>query len=319
LRARGKFPAILRITFLFLLVAHCTTTDRKNSPSINAKKAALGRVLFFDPRLSGDNTMACASCHRPELAFTNGLPVAMGIRRQMGDRNVPTLVNRAASQAQFWDMRAGSLEEQVGMVISSDHEMGSTSLAAVAEKLNGDTFYQKMFHETFKDKATPVNIAAALAAYERTLSAGEAPYDRFLHGEVGAMSGSALRGRDLFFKKFRCDSCHSGDNFTDEKLRVRCYPATGAVSDFVAPPPTNQVKVKTPTLRNLIYTAPYMHTGTLKTLEEVVDFYTPSFQIGADGKPDPSRPVIRVSAKERRDLVEFLKSLSAEKPFQEID
>jgi cytochrome c peroxidase len=228
-------------------------------------------------------------------------------------------VNRAGSKAQFWDMRAGSLEEQVGMVISSDHEMGATSLEKVAEKLNDDTFYQKMFQNTFKDKVTPTNIAAAIAAYERTLSAGDAPYDRFLHGEVGAMSDSALRGRDLFFKKFRCDSCHSGNNFTDEKLRVRCYPATGAVSDFVAPPPLNQLKVKTPTLRNLIYTGPYMHTGALKTLEQVVDFYTPSFQIGDDGKPDPSRPIIRVDAKERRDLVEFLKSLSAEKPFREIN
>ena len=205
------------------------------------------------------------------------------------------------------------------MVISSDHEMGSTSLTLVAEKLNKDAFYQKTFREAFSDVATPTNIAAAIAAYERTLAAGEAPYDRYNLGDKSALSDSARRGKHLFFHKFRCDSCHSGNNFTDEKMRVRCYPATGEVTDFVAPPPSNQQQVKTPTLRNLIYTAPYMHTGALQTLEEVVEFYSPSFQISDDGKPDPSLPIVRVSAEEKKDLVEFLKSLSAEKPFKELN
>ncbi len=275
--------------------------------------------MFFDPRLSGNNTMACATCHKPELAFTNGLPVAMGVHGRFGDRNVPTLINRDGSQEQFWDMRAKSLEDQVAMVITDEREMASGSLAEVAEKLNGDPFYQKMFHESFGEPATSANISSALAAYERTLASGVAPYDRYMAGEVSALSDAQIRGKDLFFKKFRCDSCHHGPNFTDEHLRVRCYPATGAVTDFVAPPSESQLKIKTPTLRNLIYTGPYMHTGALKTLEEVVDFYSPSFQVANDGTPDPAQPVIHVHAQERKDLVEFLKSLSAPTPFKELN
>lgn len=294
--------------FLFIL-ASCSTSKLRSSESA---RAALGKQLFFDPRLSHDNSISCASCHVPSRAFTNGQRVAVGVHGRRGDRNVPTLVNRAGSGAQFWDMRASSLENQVALVLSSEVEMGASSLEAIAAKVNADENYQRQFKDIFGEPATPRNMAVAIAAYERRLKAGEAAYDRFLAGDTRALSADQTRGKNLFFKKFRCDSCHSGPNFTDEKLRVRCYPVASGI-----PPREDGLKLKTPTLRNLVFTGPYMHNGSLDTLEQVVDFYSPSFQINADGKPDAKLPIVRVSARERRDLVAFLRSLSAKEPFQE--
>jgi cytochrome c peroxidase len=190
-------------------------------------------------------------------------------------------------------------------------------MAQVAEKLNADPVYAAKFQGAFGRPATPDNVARALAAYIDSLAPGQAPYDRFLAGDETALTAAQQRGRRLFFNRFHCDACHSGPGFTDERLRPRCYPATNNLSDFrpIAVPPDKMVK--TPTLRNLIYTAPYMHTGGLPTLEDVVDFYTPSFEVDTDGEPDLKKPIVHITDAERRDLVEFLKSLSASRPYEE--
>lgn len=311
---------LFEILVLIAFLSHCTSVGpRLESPEQQKRMARLGRELFFDSRLSSDGKLSCASCHKPELAFTNGERVATGVHGRKGDRNVPTLLNRAGTLKQFWDMRADSLEHQVGLVLSAENEMGAVNLDEVAERIEAVPGYQESFKDVFGEKPTPKNLAMALAAFERTLHSGEAPYDRYVAGDVGALSADAIHGKDLFFKKFRCDSCHSGPNFADEKLRVRCYPSTSNITDFIKPNSHKNIMVKTPTLRNLIYTAPYMHTGALSTLEEVVEFYSPSFRINAAGEPDPSLPIVKVTAAEKRQLVAFLKSLSAPKPFVEVE
>jgi cytochrome c peroxidase len=273
--------------------------------------ATLGRALFFDKRLSADQTVACASCHIPEHAFTNGAALAKGVHGQLGERNVPTLVNRAGTHRQFWDMRAESLEAQAVAVMSSATEMGGALDAAVT-RLNADAAMKARFEKVFGRQASSTTLSRALAAYESSLSAGEAPYDRYVKGDLSALTAAQVRGKDLFFNQYKCARCHSGPNFSDEKLNVRCYPFT---TNLVAAP---LLRFKTPTLRNLIYTAPYMHNGALATLEEAVEFYNPSLHLNADGKPDPMAPAVHISAAQKKDLVAFLKSLSAPQPFVEI-
>lgn len=270
----------------------------------------LGKKLFFDKRLSSDGKVSCATCHKPELAFTNGKAVAEGVLRKIGDRNVPTLLNRNGTHGQFWDMRADSLEQQVVQVMANPSEMGN-DIEGALRRLNSDAHYAQAFRELFNQPATLDNLALAIAAYERTLKAPESPYDRYVHGDTSALSPEAVTGKNLFFNKFKCASCHKGENFSDEKLNVRCYPF---VPNMEAAP---SKKFKTPTLRNLVFTAPYMHTGALKTLEDAVDFYTPSIHLDARGKPDPDSPPMFVSREDKKALVAFLKSLSAAQPFVE--
>ncbi len=270
----------------------------------------LGKKLFFDTRLSKDQKVSCATCHRPELAFTNGTALAKGAFHKTGDRNVPTLLNRAGTGPQFWDMRARTLEDQVLHVMANPLEMGN-DIEGALQRLNRDPKYRRAFQTLYGAPATVHTLAVAIAAYERTIKAPEAPYDRFLKGDHKALSAEARLGRELFFNKFKCASCHSGDNFSDEKLNVRCYPFVPNLEAVAGP------KFKTPTLRNLLYTGPYMHNGSLKTLEETIDFYTPSVHLDARGKPASGGGPIFVKPDERAHLVAFLKSLSSDRPFVE--
>jgi cytochrome c peroxidase len=282
-----------------------------SSFSFGLTSAELGKRLFFDKRLSADQSVSCATCHRPEKAFTNGLKLAIGAFHRSGERNVPTLLNRNGTHGQFWDMRAPTLEAQVLTVVANPNEMGGDLNGAI-ERLNADPKYQAQFLEVFKSPATAENLATALANYERTLRAPPAPFDRYMAGDAKAISASAIRGKNLFFGKMNCVSCHSGPNFSDEKLNVRCYPFVANLQAVAGP------RFKTPTLRNLKFTGPYMHNGALPTLEATIDFYNPSIQLDAAGKPIPGGNAVYVSPNEKKDLVAFLKSLSAEKPFEEV-
>ncbi|MGE4131774.1 MAG: cytochrome-c peroxidase [Bdellovibrionales bacterium] len=276
----------------------------------SVQMAEIGKRLFFDPRLSADQKISCASCHRPELAFTNGERIGTGVFQRKGDRNVPTLLNREQDQLQFWDGRAKNLSVQALAVLSHPSEMGG-DLNGLQKRISSDHFYQQDFAQVQKPKIEIPEIVEALVAYMQTLKAPEAPWDRFKKGESKAITLAAQRGSDLFFKKFKCVSCHSGQNFTDNQLRVRCYPHVGNLNVPTGP------RFKTPTLRNLKYTAPYMHNGSLKTLRETVQFYTPSQALMANGQPLPNAAPMTISPTERDDLVAFLLSLSADRPFVE--
>jgi cytochrome c peroxidase len=307
-----------RYVLFILAAAACTSGPSLNRPRPRAA-AELGKKLFFDARLSAGSKMSCATCHQPARAFTNGERVARGVHGDDGERNVPTLLNRGGTGIQFWDGRAASLEDQVAVVITSSHEMGA-SFPEVSAALAADPEYPALFKKAFgRPDIDPRAIARALAAYERTLHAGPSAYDRYQAGDKKALTAAQMRGMNLFFQEYKCVTCHSGPNFSDEALRPRCYPATNNLNQFMPIHIEKEKWVKTPTLRNLKYTAPYMHNGTLNTLEQVVDFYAPSFQAsGPDRLPDTSLPVVRIDRRQRKDLVEFLKALSADTPYTEV-
>ena len=280
----------------------------------SAAKVELGRYLYFDSRLSADETVSCASCHEPQLAFTDGTPVSTGIKAQKGGRSAPTVINRAYSLAQFWDGRAGTLEEQAKGPIANPIEMGMTHDAAV-ERLKGIAGYRTLFAKAFGTDGIDIDRAAkAIACFERTVLSGNAPYDRYKRGDQNAMTAGQVRGMNVFFEKAKCDQCHEGANFT-----LNAYSNLGVGTDKPEPDvgryavthdPRDWGTFKTPTLREIEHTAPYMHDGSLKTLEEVVDFYNKG---GIPNKNlDANMKMLHLSEADRKDLVEFLKALSGE-------
>ena len=280
----------------------------------SADKAELGRILYFDKRLSADETVACASCHAPEHAFTDGAAFSTGIKSQKGGRSAPTVINRAYSLAQFWDGRAESLEEQAKGPMANPIEMGSTH-AAIVERLQGIPGYRALFLKAFGSETIDIDRAAkAIATFERTVLSGNSPYDRYKKGNKQAMSPEQVHGMSVFFEKAKCDKCHEGANFT-----LNAYANLGIGTDKADPDvgrfavtkdPRDWGVFKTPTLREIEHTAPYMHDGSLKTLEEVVDFYNKG---GIKNRNlDQNIKELKLTDQEKKDLVAFMKALSGE-------
>jgi len=263
---------------------------------ITPEKVELGRRLFRDRRLSRDGTIACSSCHKRELAFSDGRANSVGVFGRTGRRNAPTIVNRGYGRAFFWDARMTSLEEQVLEPIQDPNEMDMT-LDEAAKRVNLDS----------------TTIARALASYVRSIVTGGSPFDRYINGDRNALSADERRGMQIFRGKGNCTACHVGPTLSDEKLHNTGVawkaapagsPQTGGLTDSGA----GQGNFKTPTLREVARTAPYMHDGSLATLEAVVTFYSDG------GRPNPSLDPeihpLRLSVDEKRSLVAFLKSLS---------
>jgi cytochrome c peroxidase len=277
----------------------------------SADKVELGRLLYFDKRLSADNSVACATCHAPDKGFTDGAPVSTGIRGQKGGRSAPTVINRAYSLAQFWDGRAPTLEDQAKGPIANPLEMDNTH-DAMAAKLSGIQGYRPLFQKAFGSPDITIDtVAKAIATFERTLLSGNSAYDRYKAGNKAAMTRAQIRGMDVYFNKAKCDQCHEGVNFT-----ANAYANLGIGTDKPEPDtgryevtkdPIDWGKFKTPTLRDITRTGPYMHDGSLKTLEEVVDFYDKG---GAPNKNlDEKIKKLNLTAEQKKDLVEFLKAL----------
>ena len=280
----------------------------------SAAKTELGRILYFDRRLSADETVSCASCHDPQLAFTDGAPVSTGIKAQHGGRNAPTVINRAYSLAQFWDGRAATLEEQAKGPIANPIEMGMPHDQMVA-RLQAIAGYRPLFQQAFGSEEVNVDrVAKAIACYERTVLSGNAPYDRYKKGDKSAMTAQQVRGMALFFGRGRCDQCHEGANFT-----LNAYANLGVGTDkpdpdvgrfAVTKDPRDWGVFKTPTLREIEHTGPYMHDGSMKTLEEVVEFYNKG---GTPNKNlDPNIRMLHMNDADKQDLIAFLKALSGE-------
>lgn len=284
------------------------------------EKDELGKLLYFDKRLSTDRTVACASCHAPEFAYTDGKAFSSGIKGQLGGRSAPTVINRAYSTLQFWDGRAASLEEQAKGPIANSVEMTMEKDAAAAHKacvacLKGIPGYVQRFKKAFGTADFDIDhVAKAIATYERTVLSGNAPYDKFENGDQGALNPAQKRGYDVFFKKAACDSCHIGFNFTDGS-----FANIGIGMDKVSPDlgrymvtkrDEEKGAFKTPTLREVSRTGPYMHDGRFKTLEEVVDHYDK----GGIPNPwlDPRMKKLNLTPQEKKDLVEFMKALNGE-------
>ena len=278
------------------------------------EKAELGRLLYFDVRLSADNTISCATCHSPKYAFTDSMPVSTGIRGQRGNRSAPTIINRAYSLAQFWDGRAATLEEQAKGPMANSIEMGNTH-EVIVDKLKGIAGYRVLFAKVFGTEDFTIDHAAkAIATFERTVLSGNSAYDRYKAGDKKAMTQAQVRGMNVFFKKAKCDKCHDGQNFTTNdyhNLGVGADKPDADVGRFaVTKDPKDWGAFKTPTLRDIAETPPYMHDGSVKTLREVVDFYdkggTLNKNLDKDVKP------LKLTVDERNDLVEFLRALSGQ-------
>ncbi|HEY2784213.1 MAG TPA: cytochrome c peroxidase [Fimbriiglobus sp.] len=273
------------------------------------EKVALGRKLFFDPILSTDNTVACASCHHPDKAFGGGEATSKGIRGQATKRKAPSLVNRAYGSAFFWDGRVKSLEEQALKPIEDPTEMGS-KLPAVLARLKADEKYSAAFGKAFPgEDVSAATLAKAIASFERALLRGNAPVDRFQKkGERSALSAEEIHGFWLFDSKARCWRCHGGANFTDDSFRntgVSWGKDAGRVA--VTKDEADRGKFKIPTLRGIGVSGPFMHDGSLKTLADVVDFYNRGG--GANPNRDPALAPLGLTAEEKRALVAFLKTL----------
>jgi cytochrome c peroxidase len=274
--------------------------------SWNRQKAALGQRLFSERLLSKDRTLSCADCHQKERAFTDGRKTAVGIGGQVGTRNTPTLVNRALGRAHFWDGRAGTLEEQALGPIANPAEMNLPIQEAV-ERLLAVPSYREAFRAAFGGDPTAARLAEALAAFERTLYSVDSPFDRYLAGQQDALGPAAQRGLVLFGRKARCGDCHAGPNFTDEAfhcLGVSDDPGRSAVTKDSK----DLASFKTPTLREVARTGPYMHNGSVATLAEVVEYYDKG------GQPHPNldekmKP-LSLTAGEKADLVAFMEALS---------
>lgn len=284
-----------------------------------AERVALGRRLFFDSVLSKDRSVSCASCHRPENGFASPDTLAIGISGRVGKRNSPTLLNRAFGTSFFWDGRAKTLEEQVLLPITTDNEF-DFSVAGVLERLAGDESYFHAFRHAFEPSknseippVTAENLAAALAAFVRTLHHGDTPVDRFQAGTYSALSASARRGLWVFESRGGCWACHSGPNFSDEKFHntgVGYGEPTRDLGRFDATKkPVDRHRFKTPTLRGLKHTAPYMHNGSQATLEDVVLFYDRGGARFDSGRSSLIRP-LHLTDQDVDDLVAFLEALS---------
>lgn len=249
--------------------------DVPSDNPLNDGKVALGKTLFFDKRLSRDSTVSCATCHNPDKGWTDQSPVSTGIRGRKGTRSAPTVLNAAYMEFQFWDGRAPTLEEQAKGPIENPKEMGFTHEEAVA-RLRGIKGYAPLFKAAFGDEYVSIDrVAMAIASFERTVLTGNSPYDRWLAGDKNAMSPAAVAGYRLFNdpKRANCSACHDGFNFSDSDFHNTGIGGTEPGREAVTGLPKDQGAFKTPTLRNLRYTAPYMHDGSRKTVVEAIDLY----------------------------------------------
>ncbi len=274
-----------------------------NSPT--AEKIALGKQLFFDTRLSSDGRVSCATCHDPKRGFGGADPFSDGVNAVKVGRHTPILINVALQKTQFWDGRAKSLEKHVLWPLQAPGEMNMPLKQAVST-LNGIAGYRAQFRQVFNTDATGDGLIKAIAAYERTLLSGDAPFDRYQTGDnQHGMSEAALRGMKLYFFKANCKECHPPPNFTNDQFHNIGILNNDPGRLIVSGKEEDTAAFKTPTLRDIKLSAPYMHDGSMTTLEEVVEHYNKG------GNPHPQLDVdlvpLNLTDEEQADLIAFLK------------
>jgi cytochrome c peroxidase len=284
-----------------------------------ADKAALGKLLFFDKILSRNRTISCASCHKPEYAFADTSAVSIGVGKKKGSRNTPTTMNVLLQKLFFWDGRAKSLEDQALAPIENKIEMNLPIEQALA-RLRQNKQYNGYFKTIFNSEPNRKNLAEAIAAFERTLETSESPFDKWkFSGDSNAVSDAAKRGFIIFNTKGKCIKCHFGADFTANEFRNiglfdgRKFNDSGR--SVISGNIDDLGKFKTPSLRNVAITAPYMHNGISRTLMQVIEFYNETEKL----IPYPlnkdtilSKP-LGLTNLEKKDLEAFLLSLTDER------
>ena len=281
-------------------------------------KAGLGKKLFSEKILSKDSSVSCASCHIPKFAFADTVAFSVGIEGKLTKRNTPSVLNMKNRPYYFWDGRATTLEEQALMPIQNPDEMGLPIDEAV-KRLNQSREYKQLFQKIFNQKPTEKNLAAAFSAYEKTLETVDSKFDDWSNN-IKNLSASEERGRQLFVgDKAKCFDCHRMEDFTtDEFKNIGLYNGkelNDAGLFSITNKEADKGKFKTPGLRNIAVTAPYMHNGMFKTLEEVVEYYNnpQKFVTDAINIDDALKTPLGLTEKEKKDLVSFLKTLTDKK------
>jgi cytochrome c peroxidase len=282
----------------------------KDNP-YTAEKAALGKKLYFDSRLSAANVLSCASCHSPAYGFGDGQPRGVGHGMKQLGRRSPTIVNAAFGEIFMWDGRAGSLEEQALGPIKADVEM-NLPIDQLLEKLKGISEYGPLFQAVFPNEGMkPETIAKAIATYERTVVSGRAPFDAWIEGDEKAIGEDAKRGFALFNGKGGCMNCHSGWNFTDDSFHdIGLSDADIGRGKFLPAIVKMQQAFKTPNLREITRRSPFMHDGSVKTLEAVIEHYNDG-GIDRASRSELIKP-LALSTTEKADLVAFMKTLTSD-------
>jgi cytochrome c peroxidase len=351
----GAVAVILLAPFTFATPLGLPPLQVASDSAVTPEKVELGDKLFHDTRFSRTGEVSCSTCHDKDKGFTDNLPVSEGILKLKGTRNAPTLINAAYMRSQFWDGRETSLESQSAQPFLNPVEMGLENHEPILKVVRTDPKYLQLFQKAFDitgDRITMEEVQHALATFERTLIAGNSPFDRYYYGgDKTAMSPAAIRGLEVFIGQGRCVSCHVIEQtqalFTDNRFHMIGVAATqmpkdldelsAAVEDVkkrgtdiavLSNPNTSSLgryavsrdltdigAFKTPTLRNVELTAPYMHDGSHKTLEDVVKFYNNGGRL-QETEPVPEllsggiRP-LNLTAEQEADLVEFLKALTS--------
>ena len=279
---------------------------------LTPERVALGRKLFLDPILSADRSISCASCHDPERSFTDNRPKSVGVSQRVGPRRVPKLLNRGYGRSFFWDGRIRTLEEQVLQPVTNTLEM-DLGLAEAVERLRVEAAYASGFRKAFGRQPNQDDLARALASYVRTILSGDSRYDRYVAGDPEALDPTERLGLEVFRTKGNCVTCHLGPNLTDERFHNTGIGfRDGRIDDdgrfTVTGREQDRGAFKTPTLRNVAETAPYMHDGSIETLEDVIDDYDE----GGTANPYLDREMTKLglTESEKAALAAFLKALS---------
>lgn len=324
MNCRFAFRITAAVAAGFVLIAAARAAEPKGLPAVvhpkdnqpTEEKIHLGKQLYFDKRLSADDTISCASCHDPKKGWSNGEAVATGVGGKKGGRSAPSVLNTAYYTVQFWDGRAGTLEIQALGPIQNPIEM-NMELDKVVEKLNGIQGYKEQFQKVFGTDVTSEGIAKAIAAFERTVLSGDAPYDRFKADDKESLSAAAQKGMKLFFGKANCSACHSGPNFSDSAYHNIGYDSEDHGRFGISKIKGDTGAMRTPTLRDIARHAPYMHNGGLKTLEEVVAHYNK----GGNNNPHQDEEIfpLKLTDAEMADLVTFMKEGLASSAYPDIE
>lgn len=304
-------PSVDEVEWQLNLPNHFPQPEIPGNNKLTQSRVELGRKLFFDPVLSRNNTISCSSCHEPRLAFAKPEVISPGVEGRLGFRNAPTLTNVAYNKSFMWDGGPNSLENQAVLPFD-DHNEFDLNILDAEQKLRTDSVYIGLFKQAYNSLPSAKYLVFALSCYQRTLISGNSLYDQeFYLGKQGSMSEEAKKGKELFFgERLNCSKCHVGFNFTNNQFENNGVYANGADSGRmrVTLVESDRGKFKVPTLRNVSHTAPYMHDGSLKSLNDVIDHYSS----GGTGNQYQSDLVkgFMISENERKQLIAFLNALT---------